>query len=92
MDNFTENVWHRIRLLTGKVNIQKKINSFTIKQFLSLSSESWRNICPQDIEILGWFPEGSVLPQREKVPPHALVSHPSSDGVTIKMSYAVDVL
>ena len=46
---------------------------------------------PQDIEILGWRPAGPVLPHGEKVP-LALVGHPSSDGVTIKMSYGVDVL
>ena len=50
---------------------------------------------PQDIEILGWCPAGSVLPHRENVPLHpwlaTLVGHPSCDGVTIKIPYGVDV-
>ena len=42
----------------------------------------------KDFEILGWCPVGPVLPHGEKVP----LYHPSSDGVTIKMLYGVDVL
>ena len=34
---------------------------------------------------------GPVLPHGEKVP-LALVGHPSSDGITIKIPYGVDVL
>ena len=46
---------------------------------------------PQDFEVLGWCPAGPVLPHGEKVP-LALVGDPSSDGVTMKMPYGVDVL
>ena len=45
-----------------------------------------------ELKILGWCPAGSVLPHGEKVPSLALVGHPSSDGVTIRMPYGVDVL
>ena len=45
-------------------------------------------IYPQDIEILGWCLAG---PHGEKVP-LALAVDPSSNGVTIKMPYGVDVL
>ena len=38
---------------------------------------------PQDIEMLGWCSVGPVL---------ALDGNPSSDGVTIKRPYWVDVL
>ena len=44
------------------------------------------------IEILGWCPAGTVLPHREEGASPTLVGHPSSDGVTIKMPYGVDVL
>ena len=37
-------------------------------------------------------PAGSVLPHGENGASLALVGHPSSDGVTIKMPYGVDVL
>ena len=47
----------------------------------------------RDFEILGWCPEGSVLPHGEKeCASLALLGHPSSDGITIKMPYGVDVL
>ena len=46
---------------------------------------------PQDIKILGWYPVGPVLPHGEVIS-LALVGHPSSDGVLIKMLYVVDVL
>ena len=42
--------------------------------------------------ILGWCPVGPVLPHGGEVASLALVGHPSSDGVTIKMTYGVDVL
>ena len=45
----------------------------------------------RDFEVPGWCPAGLVLPHGEKVP-LALVGHPSSDGVTIKMPYSIDVL
>ena len=35
---------------------------------------------------------GPVLPHGGEVASLALVGHPSSDGVTIKMTYGVDVL
>ena len=43
---------------------------------------------PWCIEIVGWCPAGSVLPHGKKTP----FSHPSSDAVTIKIPYGVDVL
>ena len=46
---------------------------------------------PQDIGIIGWCPVGSVLPWGEGAC-LALVDHPSSDGIMIKMPYGVDVL
>ena len=44
---------------------------------------------PRDFEILGWCPAGTFFSHGEKL---ALVGHPSSDGITIKMPYGVDVL
>ena len=44
-------------------------------------------ILPETFKKLGWCPAGSVLPHGEKVS-----LYPSSDGVTIKMPYGVDVL
>ena len=40
---------------------------------------------------MNWCPAGPVLPHGEKMP-LALVGHPSSDGVIIKIPYVVDVL
>ena len=45
---------------------------------------------PRDIKILGWCPARQVL-WGEGVS-LALVGHPYSDGVMIKMPYGVDVL
>ena len=50
-----------------------------------------KSIIPWDIEVLAWCPGGSVLSQGEKAS-LTLVGHPSSDGVTIKIPYRVDVL
>ena len=47
---------------------------------------------PRDYEILGWCPAGTVLAQGGESASLALVGHPSSDGITIKMPYGVDVL
>ena len=48
---------------------------------------------PQDIEILGWCPAGSVFPHRqEEGASLALVGHSSTDGITIKIPYGVNVL
>ena len=56
---------------------------------------------PRDIEILGWCPVwvptdpdwvGVSLTSWGEGASLALVGHPSSDGVTIKMPYGVDVL
>ena len=47
---------------------------------------------PETFKILGWCPAGSVLPHGGEGASLALVGHPSSDGVTIKMPYGVDVL
>ena len=46
----------------------------------------------KDFEILGWCPAGPVLPRGGEGASLALVGHPSSDGVSIKMPYGVDVL
>ena len=43
-------------------------------------------------ELLGWFPAVPILPHGEEVPLLALVGHPSSDVITIKIHYWVDVL
>ena len=45
-----------------------------------------------DIEILGWFPVGPVLPHGGEGVSLILFGDPSSDGVKIKMPYGVDVL
>ena len=47
---------------------------------------------PQNIEILGWCPVGASLTSCGEGAFLALVDYPSSDGVTIKMPYGVDVL
>ena len=49
----------------------------------------FKNCLPEIIKILGWCPAGSVLGEGASL---ALVGHPSSDGITIKMPYGVDVL
>ena len=46
----------------------------------------------KDFETLGWCPAGPVLPRGGEGASLALVGHPSSDGVSIKMPYGVDVL
>ena len=45
---------------------------------------------PRDIKILGWCPVGLVLWGGGAS--SALVGYPSSDGVTIKIPYGVDIL
>ena len=50
-----------------------------------------QKLSPRYIEILGWCPVLSVLPHGEKVP-LALVDHPFSYGITIKIPYGLDVL
>ena len=42
--------------------------------------------------MLGWCPAGASLTSWGEGASLALVGHPSSDGVTIKMPYGVDVL
>ena len=42
-------------------------------------------------EILGWFTAGSALPHGGEDAYLALVCHPSSDSVTIKITYGLDV-
>ena len=49
-------------------------------------------VSPQDIEILGWCPAGSVLPHGGECASLALVGHPSGDGIMIKIPDGVDVL
>ena len=44
---------------------------------------------PRDFEILGWCPAGPVQGEGASL---ALIGHPSSDVVTIKMLYGVDIL
>ena len=46
----------------------------------------------RDIEILGWCPVGSVLIHGEVGASLALIGHLSSDGITIKIPYEVDIL
>ena len=47
---------------------------------------------PGDFEILGWCPAGTFLSLWGERASLALVDHPSSDGITIKRPYGVDVL
>ena len=47
---------------------------------------------PRDIEVLGWCEVGSVLTSCEDCASLALVGHPCSDGITMKIPYVVDVL
>ena len=47
---------------------------------------------PKDIEILGWCPAGFSLTLWGEGASLTLVGHPSSDGITIKITYGVDVL
>ena len=69
--------------------LQTNLLSETVASQLQLSFSCSNSV----IEILGWCPAGPVLPHGEKVPLYlALVGDPSSDGVTMKMSYGVDVL
>ena len=46
----------------------------------------------RDIDILGWFPAGSVLTSWAEGASLAFVGHPSGGGVTIKIPYRGDVL
>ena len=50
-------------------------------------------LCPRDIKILVWCPAsmGSLTSWQEGAS-LALVDHPSSDVVTIKIHYGIDVL
>ena len=57
-----------------------------------MEDNSGQNFVPQDFEILGWCPAGPVLTSWGEGASLTLVGHPSSDGVTIKMPYGVDVL
>ena len=45
-----------------------------------------------DIEIVGWCPAVPVLPPWREGVSLALLDHPSSDVITIKIPYGVDVL
>ena len=56
------------------------------QKILSLS-----NYHPGDSEILNWCSARSVLGEGES-PSLVMAGHPSSDGVTITISYGVDVL
>ena len=82
-----------------KINLKRVIahGIFFINTLFWLSSFSplhYKHIVsfPWVIEILDWCPVGSVLPHRGKGASLGLVGHPSSDGVTIKTPYGVDVL
>ena len=46
---------------------------------------------PRDIEVLGWCEVGSVLTSCGDCASLALAGHPSSDGITMKIPYVVDV-
>ena len=65
------------RALIGKSAYEAELR---VKTYIEIS---------RDVEILSWHAMVTVLPQGASLP---LVGHPSSDGVTIKMSYGVDVL
>ena len=45
---------------------------------------------PEDIKVVSWCSAGTI--SWGEVTSLALVSHPSNDGVTIKIPYWVDVL
>ena len=47
-------------------------------------AKPYQSHIPRDFEILSWCPAGTFLPHL------ALVGHPSSDGIMIKMPYGVD--
>ena len=47
---------------------------------------------PQDFEMLGLVSSGASFTSWGEVASSALAGHPSSDGVTMKMPYGVDVL
>ena len=70
----------------GKAKIQKFEYLKNQKSFLDEIKHEGLSF-----EILGWCPTGPALPHVEKVP-LALVGHPSSNGITIKMPYGADVL
>ena len=55
---------------------------------------NWYQICisPRDFENTGLVSSGASLTSWGEGASLALVGHPSSDGVTIKMPYGVDVL
>ena len=48
-------------------------------------------VSPGEIGILGWCPAGQYYLMR-RMCPLALVGHPYSGGITIKIPYGVDVL
>ena len=74
-------------------------SSYQVKQILSLLCIFLTSLqvtlilyYPQDFQILGWYPAGPVFTSWGEGASLALVGHPSSDGITIKMPYGVDVL
>ena len=52
----------------------------------------WKEDLPQDIKILAWSSRRDGLTSWGEGSSLVLVGHPSSNGVTIKMPYGVDVL
>ena len=47
---------------------------------------------PRDTETQGWCPAGPVVTSWGEGASLALIDYPSSDGITTKMPYDVDVL
>ena len=70
-----------IKMLQKRTTLNKRLHNSGLRFHVS-----WAYF------ILGWCPVGPVLPRGGEVASLALLSHPSSDGVTIKMTYGVDVL
>ena len=77
-----------LNCLKAEEPIQGDSLLLTIK---SLEAPGTHMKLPRDIKILGCCPLRSVSLHGEKVS-LALVGHPSSDSVTIKIRYGVDVL
>ena len=72
-------------------------NWVKVKCYLNMIILQWQNsiyisISPWDIKILGLVSSGASLTSWVEGVSLALVGHPSSDGVSIKIPYGVDVL
>ena len=87
--NFKYQIWTLVKRLES---------SYQVKQILSLLSKFLTSLqvtlilyYPQDFQILGWYPAGPVFTSWGEGASLALVGHPSSNNVTIKLPSAVDV-